>query len=90
MLSVSAFAEQFLNMFSYKKSEQEIERTKAEKEDMKEEKNSDNLTTEERLGTKYKWKRRIPASRFGNVVRAKGKRVDEQFTDEILSFKCKI
>ena len=77
-------------MFSYKKSEQEIERTEAEKEDMKEEKNSDSLTTEERLGTKYKWKRRIPASRFGNVVRAKGKRADEQFTDEILSFKCKI
>ena len=85
MLSVSAFAEQFLNMLSYKRSEQEIE-----KEAMKEERNSDSLTTEQRLGTKYKWKRRIPVSRFGNVVRAKGKRVDEQFTDEILSFKCKI
>ena len=85
MLSVSAFAEQFLNMLSYKRSEQEIE-----KEAMKEERNSESLTTEQRLGTKYKWKRRIPASRFGNVVRAKGKRADEQFTDEILSFKCKI
>jgi len=43
-------------------------------------------SVEERLGTRYKWKRRIPASRFGNVVKAKGKRKDEQFTDEILSF----
>jgi len=87
MLSISAFAEQILNMFSYKKSEHEINNTEVEEKATKEEENSERLTVEERLGTKYKWKRRIPASRFGNVVRAKGKREDEQFTDEILSFK---
>ena len=90
MLSISAFAEQILNMFSYKKSEHEINNTEVEEKATKEEENSERLTVEERLGTKYKWKRRIPASRFGNVVRAKGKREDEQFTDEILSFKCKV
>ena len=46
-------------------------------------------SVEEKLGTKYKWKRKIPASRFGNVVKAAGKRKYEDFTNEILSFDCK-
>jgi len=45
------------------------------------------LVEEDKSGfTKYKWKRRIPASRFGNVVKAAGKRKDNLFTKEILSF----
>lgn len=35
---------------------------------------------------RYKWKRRIPASRFGTVVKAEGRRKDPSFSDDILNF----
>ncbi|XP_023338394.1 uncharacterized protein LOC111709045 isoform X1 [Eurytemora carolleeae] len=35
----------------------------------------------------YGWKRKIPASKFGQIVQAQGKRVkDKQFTKEILTY----
>ena len=70
------------NMLADKSCEDKIK-------DIKDGENIAGQSVEERLGTRYKWKRRIPASRFGNVVKAGGKRKDEQFTDEILSFNCK-
>jgi len=34
----------------------------------------------------YRWKRRIPASRFGEIIQAGGRRKDQEFGDQILSF----
>jgi len=35
--------------------------------------------------TQYKWKKRVPASKFGVIIKAEGKRRDHQFADEIIS-----
>jgi len=42
---------------------------------------------EETDRAEYRWKRRIPASRFGDIVKEEGKRKhDKSFTDQILTF----
>ena len=37
--------------------------------------------------TEYKWKRRIPASKFGDIIKMEGvKAKDKHFTDQILGY----
>ena len=36
--------------------------------------------------SQYKWKRRVPSSKFGVIIKAEGKRTDQMFEDEVLSF----
>ena len=45
------------------------------------------LQVDEGGWNEYGWKRKIPASKFGQIVQAQGKRVrDKQFTEEILTY----
>ena len=37
----------------------------------------------------YKWKRRVPASKFGKIVKARGQKKDKEFTREIMAIDCK-
>ena len=36
--------------------------------------------------SQYKWKRRVPSNKFGVIIKAEGKRTDQMFEDEVLSF----
>ena len=40
---------------------------------------------EKSVHAQYKWKRRIPASKFGVIISAKGKLKDQDFEDKVFS-----
>eukprot|EP00092_Neocalanus_flemingeri_P035623 GFUD01038780.1.p1 GENE.GFUD01038780.1~~GFUD01038780.1.p1 ORF type:complete len:448 (-),score=121.66 GFUD01038780.1:176-1381(-) len=45
------------------------------------------LADEEKTAhTQYKWKKRVPASKFGVIIKAKGQRKDQEFVNEIILF----
>ena len=45
---------------------------------------------EKSIQAQYKWKRRIPASKFGVIINAKDKLKDQDFEDEVLSLAGKL
>ena len=45
---------------------------------------------EKSVPAQYKWKRRIPASKFGVIINAKDKLKDQDFEDEVFSLAGKL